>query len=426
MPNALYYGDNLEILRDHIADESVDLIYLDPPFNSQATYNVLFRAPTGEQSQAQIAAFEDTWHWNQAAEEAFDQVMQSGNTDAAEMLRAMRSFLRENDVMAYLSMMAVRLLQLRRTLKPTGSLYLHCDSTAGHYLKILLDSIFGIRNFRNEIVWKRTSTHSDSKTWSRVADSIYFYTTDRHFVWNTPRDPHTTEYKTTKYRYREPDGRIYRLHDMTSPNPRPNMMYNWKGFPSPAKGWRFSLETMQRLHDAGRIQYPVRPDGSFDLSKRPQIKRYLESMAGGGVMGTIWTDIAPINSQALERLGYPTQKPLTLLAKDTRGFKQSWRCSARSFLRLRHGGSRSPKARPALDRDRHHAPSHLPDRETAERCLSRHRLRSPRHAQRSGRRPSARRRGQIPIPVVGRLAGQRRAIRRQEARRHRAAAGATW
>jgi adenine specific DNA methylase Mod len=141
--NHLYYGDNLEILRADIRDESVDLIYLDPPFNSQATYNVLFHAPTGERSQAQIEAFEDTWHWNESAERAFDEVVQSGNTDAAEMLRAMRAFLKENDVMAYLTMMAVRLLELHRVLKSTGSIYLHCDPVAGHYLKVLMDAIFG-------------------------------------------------------------------------------------------------------------------------------------------------------------------------------------------------------------------------------------------------------------------------------------------
>lgn len=151
MGNHLYYGDNLDILRNHIADESVDLVYLDPPFNSQATYNVLFRAPGGQQSQAQIEAFEDTWHWNDYAERAFDEVMRSGNSDVAEMLRAMRSFLRENDMMAYLTMMAVRLLELHRVLKPTGSLYLHCDPTASHYVKILLDSIFEAPNFGNEI-----------------------------------------------------------------------------------------------------------------------------------------------------------------------------------------------------------------------------------------------------------------------------------
>jgi len=138
--NHLFYGDNLEILRDYIPDESVDLVYLDPPFNSNANYNVLFRAPTGAQSEAQIEAFGDSWHWNQSAEDAFDQVMVSGNTDAAEMLRAMRGFLKENDMMAYLTMMAVRLLELRRVLKSTGSIYLHCDPTASHYLRPRLKS----------------------------------------------------------------------------------------------------------------------------------------------------------------------------------------------------------------------------------------------------------------------------------------------
>jgi site-specific DNA-methyltransferase (adenine-specific) len=143
----LYYGDNLEILRNQIASESIDLIYLDPPFNSNANYNVLFKAPDGHESHAQMEAFEDTWHWNDSAERAFDEVMQSGNSDAAEMLRAMRSFLGTNDMMAYLTMMAVRLLELHRVLKPTGSLYLHCDPTASHYLKVLLDAIFGPRHF---------------------------------------------------------------------------------------------------------------------------------------------------------------------------------------------------------------------------------------------------------------------------------------
>lgn len=130
--NTLFYGDNLDILREYIADESVDLVYLDPPFNSNATYNVLFKAPGGESSQSQIEAFDDTWHWNESAEKAFDEVMQSGNSEAANMLYAMRQFLKENDMMAYLAMMAVRLIELHRVLKPTGSLYLHCDPTASH------------------------------------------------------------------------------------------------------------------------------------------------------------------------------------------------------------------------------------------------------------------------------------------------------
>ncbi len=316
MTNHLYYGDNLQVLREHIATESVDLIYLDPPFNSQATYNVLFRSPKGEQSQAQIEAFEDTWAWNNSAEQAFDEVMTSGNTDAAEMLRAMRAFLKENDMMAYLAMMAVRLLELHRVLKPTGSLYLHCDPTASHYLKIMLDAVFKKENYRNEIIWKRTTTHSDSKTWSRVSDTILFYTEGSNsFTWNTPRDIHTDSYLDTKYRYQESNGRRYRLHDMTSPNPRPNLTYEWLGFPPPTKGWRFSCETMEKLHSEDRIVYPKLPDGMFDFHRRPQVKRYLDEMSGGGVMGNVWIDIPPINSQAQERLGYPTQKPLTLLER---------------------------------------------------------------------------------------------------------------
>ena len=194
----LYYGDNLKVLRENVKDESVDLIYLDPPFNSQANYNVLFRAPTGEQSHAQIEAFEDTWHWGDSAEHAFDEVMKSGNTDAAELLRAMRSFLKENDMMAYVAMMSVRLIELHRVLNKTGSLYLHCDPTASHYVKILMDAVFGAANFRNEVVWKRTTTHSDSQTWSRVADYILFYTKTDDFTWNTPRVPHSEEYRTDK------------------------------------------------------------------------------------------------------------------------------------------------------------------------------------------------------------------------------------
>jgi site-specific DNA-methyltransferase (adenine-specific) len=253
--NKLYYGDNLSVLRNAIADESVDLIYLDPPFNSQANYNVLFRSTSGEKSQAQIEAFLDTWHWNETAEQAFDKVMGSGNSEAAEMLRALRSFLKESDMMAYLTMMSIRLLELHRVLKPTGSLYLHCDPTASHYLKVLMDAIFGAEMFRNEITWKRTTTHSDSKTWSRVADTIFFYTKGSTFTWNTPRAAHSEKYVADKYRYDDGEGQ-YQLDNMTSPNPRPNMMYEWKGFPFPDKGWRYSKETMTKLDEEGRIWYP--------------------------------------------------------------------------------------------------------------------------------------------------------------------------
>jgi site-specific DNA-methyltransferase (adenine-specific) len=324
MKNRLFYGDNLAVLRGRdadgkplIADESIDLIYLDPPFNSAATYNVLFRAPDGKMSDSQLEAFEDSWHWGDSAAAAYEDVItQSVYTDASVLLRGIVAALGKNDMTAYLAMMAARLIELHRVLKPTGSLYLHCDPTASHYLKILLDGIFGAENFRNEIIWKRTNTHNDSKTWSRVHDSIFFFTkaASSNFVWNTPREKHSDEYIADKYRNRDADGRAYQLDNMTSPSPRPRMMYEWMGFPSPPMGWRFELATMQRLHAENRIYYPKHKDGSFDTSKRPRIKRYLDEMQGP-VTSDVWTDVLPINSQAQERLGYPTQKPLALLER---------------------------------------------------------------------------------------------------------------
>ncbi len=313
--NQLYFGDNLGVLRDqkNFPDESIDLIYLDPPFNSKRDYNLLFKSPKGHKSEAQIEAFKDSWSWGEPAEHELNELMKQANTDVAQMMDALVRFLGRNDMTAYLVMMANRLLEMHRVLKPTGSLYLHCDPTASHYLKIVLDAVFGKERYENEIIWKRTTTHSDSKTWSRVADSIFFYTKGDGFTWNTPRDEHSAEYRDSKYRHDDGDGRgLYRLDNMTSPNPRPNMMYEWKGFPFPEKGWRYSRATMAKLDEEGRIWYPCTKAGELDTTKRPQFKRYLDDTEGG-VMGTVWSDIPPINSQAAERLGYPTQKPLALL-----------------------------------------------------------------------------------------------------------------
>src|SRR5579863_8364291 len=188
MPNALYYGDNLDVLRESIASGSVDLVYLDPPFNSQANYNVLFKGPSGKGADAQIEAFEDTWHWGEGAERAYIEVLASAHTQAAELLSAMRSFLGENDVMAYLAMMAVRLIELHRVLKSTGSLYLHCDPTASHYLKLLLDAIFEPTNFLNELIWKRSSAHT-AKRFAPVHDTIFFYSKGSKYIWNQERQP---------------------------------------------------------------------------------------------------------------------------------------------------------------------------------------------------------------------------------------------
>ncbi|MDB6140536.1 MAG: site-specific DNA-methyltransferase [Verrucomicrobiaceae bacterium] len=171
--NHLYYGDNLHVLRESIARESVDLIYLDPPFNSKRDYNLLFKSPKGHKSEAQITAFEDSWHWGEQAEREFDELLHQSNTAVAQMMRALRAFLGENDMMAYLTMMANRLLELHRVLKPTGSLYLHCDPTASHYLKVVLDGVFNPVNFRSEVIWKRTSGHNSAKRWGPAHDTIF-------------------------------------------------------------------------------------------------------------------------------------------------------------------------------------------------------------------------------------------------------------
>jgi site-specific DNA-methyltransferase (adenine-specific) len=198
--NQLFFGDNLEILRSgRIPVESVDLIYLDPPFNSKATYNILFAEKTGEKSAAQITAFEDTWHWGSEAEAAFDEVMQYGPVKLRDLLQALLAFLGRNDMMAYLTMMAVRLVELHRVLKPTGSLYLHCDPTASHYIKMLLDAIFGFVNFRNEIIWKRTSAHSSAKRYGPVHDVILFYTKTSNFLWNPAYMSHDEKYIKSHY-----------------------------------------------------------------------------------------------------------------------------------------------------------------------------------------------------------------------------------
>ncbi len=307
--NTLFYGDNLDILREYVSSESVDLVYLDPPFNSSRSYNVLFKDESGADSEAQITAFEDTWHWGPTAEETYQALVLDAPAAVSTAMAALRQIIGANQMMAYLVMMTARLVELHRVLKPTGSLYLHCDPTASHYLKVILDTIFGVEQFRNEIVWKRTTTHSDAKRWSPVNDTILYYTKTANFIWHPQFTDYDSEYVTDKYRYDDGDGRgPYQLDNITSPNPRPNMMYEWKGFPSPQNGWRYSKETMTRLDTEGRIWYPSTTD------KRPRLKRYLNEMPGR-ILDNVWLDIFPINSQAAERLGYPTQKPVALLER---------------------------------------------------------------------------------------------------------------
>lgn len=305
--NQLFYGENLDMLRRYVKDESVDLVYLDPPFNSNQDYNVLFAERKGERAAAQIKAFEDTWTWDENAERAYVEMVEAGGR-ISDAMRAFRTLLGTSDMMAYLSMMGPRLVELRRVMKPTASIYLHCDPTASHYLKMLMDAIFGPEQFIADITWKRTNVHNDAKRWSPVADSILQYGKTGTVTWNPVYQAYEESYLKSKYRYVDEHGRRYRLDNMTSPKPRPNMMYEWMGFPSPPLGWRYERGTMERLHSEGRIWYPE------SKAKRPQLKRYLDQ-GKGTILGNVWTDIDPINSQAQERLGYPTQKPVALLER---------------------------------------------------------------------------------------------------------------
>jgi site-specific DNA-methyltransferase (adenine-specific) len=303
--NYLYYGDNLDVLRRHIKDETVDLVYLDPPFNSNASYNVLFAEHNGTHSKAQIKAFEDTWHWDEVAAKAYADTVEGGGK-VADALRAFRTFLGGSDMLAYLAMMAPRLVELRRVLKPTGSIYLHCDPTASHYLKMLMDAVFGPAGFRNEIVWQRATPKSHAFTrFPSTHDTLLFYTKGDSWTWNPIYLPHDEKYIHSHYASAEEGtGRHYTLGDCLNPNPdRPNLTYEWHGH---LRVWRWTRDRMQGLHDQGRLVYTK--------SGMPRYKRYLDEMPGRALT-SVWTDIPPINSQAQERLGYPTQKPEALLER---------------------------------------------------------------------------------------------------------------
>ncbi|HYM21090.1 MAG TPA: DNA methyltransferase [Candidatus Kapabacteria bacterium] len=303
--NKLYFGDNLDILREHIKDETIDLVYLDPPFNSKRDYNLLFKSPKGHAADAQITAFEDSWHWGEQAEREFGDLLRQPNTDVAEMMRALRGFLGENDMMAYLTMMANRLLELNRVLKSTGSIYLHCDPLASHYLKIVLDAVFGKESFVNEIIWQRSLPHGNiTKKYGASHDVILFYKKGDDAIWNGSFLGHREQYLKDFYKFKEDDGRVYRLISCINPNPnRPNLTYEWNGV---TKVWKFTKERMQRMHDEGLIVY--------SKNGVPSYKGYLDTMKGTP-MQDMWTDISPLMGVSNERLGYPTQKPLALLER---------------------------------------------------------------------------------------------------------------
>ena len=288
----IWTGDNLDILRG-LNSETVDLIYLDPPFNSNKTYE----APVG--SKAAGAAFKDAWTLTDL-DVAWMGLIADEQPAIARLLDAAR-WTHGKGMQSYITMMAVRLLEMRRVLKPTGSIYLHCDPTASHYLKLLMDAIFGAKNFQNEILWKRFNFHADARRFGRVSDTVLFYSNSDSYTFNRQRVPFSNEYVTTKFKHRDENGRQFRLDNLNPPGGR-GPIYEFHGVTKP---WRYTEDNIRELERQGRI---------YHKSRVPQLKRYLDELDGQAVHN-LWADISPINPMAKERLGYPTQKPLALLER---------------------------------------------------------------------------------------------------------------
>ena len=306
-PNILFYGDNLDILtrivdgKPYLPDDFVDLIYLDPPFKSGRNYNVLFQEQNGTRSEAQIKAFEDTWQWDQAASAMYLEVVEKGGA-VSDAMQAFRKFLGDTDMLAYLSMMAPRLIQLQRVLKETGSIYIHCDPTASHYLKMLMDSILGPANFRGEIIWKCTSAHSNARRLGNVHQTLLFYSKTEKYKWNPTYVPYEQEYVDTYYRYKDDDGRRFMSSDLVG-HKGVNPEYEWRGIKRP---WRYPKHRLDELNAAGKI--------FWTRNNFPRYKRYLDEMPGMPLQ-SVWVDILPVVSWSREGLGYPTQKPEALLER---------------------------------------------------------------------------------------------------------------
>ncbi len=323
--NTLYYGDNLEVLRLHVKDESVDLVYLDPPFKSNQDYNVLFAEKDGTAAAAQFKAFEDTWEWNQASAATFEKIVEGGGR-VSDVMQAFRRFLGTNDMLAYLTMMAPRLVEMRRVLKQTGSIYLHCDPTASHYLKLLLDAVFGPPNFRSEICWKRTSAHSSAKRFGPVHDIILFYSRSEAYQWIGVKIPQDAAYIESFFRQEEREtGRKFHANVLTGAGIRHGESGKpWRGHDPTAHGRHWALpahflkplgiaegsvqEKLDALDKAGRIYWPQKKEGS------PRLKYYVDELQPAAI-SDFWADIGPISGHAPERLGYPTQKPEALLER---------------------------------------------------------------------------------------------------------------
>jgi len=320
--NRLIYGDNLTIMQEVIPKESIDLIYLDPPFNSNRNYNLMYRNLTGQPIPEQVDAFCDTWTMDEHKEALAKNIpiiLHENGIDAAymDMWRFWINALRKvnEPLLAYLIYMTPRLCSMKSLLKKTGSIYLHCDPTASHYIKCMMDGIFGQDNFRNEIVWKRRTGSSSAvhkpNRFGSVTDTILYYTMSDKHIFNPQysfSDPRYKKYIEEKFVYKDDNGRLYRNDNLTNPIYSQTLIYEYKGFKPPEKGWAISKEKMEKWDKEGRLSFPTKPDG------RIQRRRYLDELKGKPIQ-SLWDDIAPVNSQAKDRLGYPTQKPIDLLKR---------------------------------------------------------------------------------------------------------------
>ena len=335
--NVLFYGDNLDILKRYGKDESIDLIYLDPPFKSNQDYNILFAERDGTRAAAQIKAFEDTWRWDQVAAEAYQKTVEGGGR-VAQALLAFRQFLGTNDMMAYLAMMAPRLVELHRVLSPSGSIYLHCDPTASHYLKVLMDAVFGPARFLNEIIWQRSSAHSDTKQGMRrcgkVHDVLLVYTKTDRWTWNPLFIPYTEEYLKSEYRHVSSRGRRYKETDVTAARPGGDTEYEWRvrrprdhsarweadlddEYTKPRPDWeyagvkpyvgRYWAYSKDNLIGFARDGHLIHRSTGM-----PRLVQFTDEMPGVSLQD-LWDDIAPESGN--RDLGYPTQKPEMLLER---------------------------------------------------------------------------------------------------------------
>jgi len=291
-----------------VEPNSIDLVYLDPPFNSKAIFNVLYETPQNLKETAQRTAFRDTWSWGEEAQAAYMRIQGHGGRLAA-LVEGLKLTWEKKAITAYMVTMADRLALLHRALKPTGSLYLHCDTTASHYLKLVLDAIFGLDSFRNEIVWQRTSSHNSAKRYGRIHDAILFYTKSKQFTWN----PQYTKYSPEQLGRlkKDADGRQYKAENLTAERRDSDSgKFEWRGSkPGPTRGWAYEKEQLEEWWAQGRIL--KKRDGTPRLDG---LKVYFEDMPGKPLQD-VWTDLPRVPNVSAERLGFPTQKPVDVLSR---------------------------------------------------------------------------------------------------------------